>query len=302
MARDAATYLQKCLQCTVAEDRQPKKQALLEEVYPRRRLEQIDFDVQTITPRTSSDNIKIFAMVDVFTRFVRAKAIPDEKADTIARVLIEQWISIFGPMQQLLSDGGPNLIGSAIQELTAMLGSGRTQTYPLHPQANDTVERWNRTLVRDLSSFMATGEEDWDEHIALACFRYSTGLCATTGMTLYKAMFGAEAFDAWGEVDCGCFGDDPDSLAKRLALLHRQLLSKGKISRSRVKRQFDKRVNPDDYEVGERVLLWSVQISTQQGKKIFRPWLGPYIIFARIGRVGYELRAEVGDKNGQSTR
>ncbi len=105
-----------------------------------------------MAPHTTAGNIKILAMVDVFSRFVRAVPIPDEKAETIARVIVDEWISIFGPMVRLLSDRGPNLIGKSVEEMSALLGIGRLRTYPLHPQDNGTVERWNRSVVRDLAS------------------------------------------------------------------------------------------------------------------------------------------------------
>ena len=238
----------------------------------------------------------VLAIVDVFTRYVRARQIPDEKENTIARVLVEDWISIFGPMEWLLSDGGTKLVGNVVKYLKSMLGVGRTQTYSLHPQANGTVERWNRTLARDLASFMATGDADWDEHMALACFRYNTGICAATGMTPYKAEFGIDAFEAWGEVDRACFDDEPEIIAQRLALLHRQLLSKGRVSRSRAKTQYDRRVNSELYEVGDRVLLWSVKLNKEEGKKILKPWIGPYRVKEKIDRVGYELKSKVGNK------
>lgn len=103
-------------------------------------------------------------------------------------------------------------------------------------------------------------------------------------------------FEAWGEVDRACFDDEPESLAQRLALLHRQLLSKGKVSRSRAKTQYDRRVNPELYEVGDRVLLWSIKLNKEEGKKIVKPWIGPYTVKEKIGRVGYELKSEIGYK------
>ena len=90
-------------------------------------------------------------------------------------------------------------------------------------------------------------------------------------MTPYKAMFGVEAFTAWGEVDRGCLEEEHDSLADRLALLHKQLLSKAGVSRARAKKQYDKRVNPEVYRIGDRVLLWSVKIGKDEGKKIVKP-------------------------------
>ena len=59
----------------------------------------------------------------------------------------------------------------------------RVPTTPLHPQVNECVERWNRTLVPDLFCFFSTGSEDWDSHVALACFWYNTGVRVATVIT-----------------------------------------------------------------------------------------------------------------------
>ncbi len=170
--------------------RRPGRQAALEIIHPKGRFEQVALDIQTITPRTNGGNIKIVAMIDVFTRFVRAVPVPDEKATTIARVVVDEWVSIFGPMVRLLSDRGPSLIGKVVDEMAELLGIGRLLTYPLHPQANGTVERWNRTVVRDLASFVSTGESDWDEHVALACFRYNSACAKRRGSRLIRRCLG----------------------------------------------------------------------------------------------------------------
>ena len=150
MARDASKFVRDSLKCTVAEDRQPGKQAFLEIVHLKRRQQLVAFDIQTITPRTKSGNLKVLAMIYVMTRFVRVKSIPDEKAETIALVLVEEWISVFGPMEGLLTDGRTNVVSQIVKELAAMLGIGCTQTYSLHSEANGTVERWNWTIAWDL--------------------------------------------------------------------------------------------------------------------------------------------------------
>ncbi len=174
--KDVVEFIGKCLPCAVREDAGPRRQVPLEVVHPKGRFDQVAVDVQTVTPRTTTGNIKILAMVDVFTRFVRAVPIPDEKAETIARVIVDEWVSVFGTMVRLLSDRGPSLMGKIVEEMSALLGIGRLRTYPLHPQANGTVESWNRTIGRDLASFVSTGAVDWDEHVALACFRYNSSV------------------------------------------------------------------------------------------------------------------------------
>ncbi len=68
------SFVGKCLQCAVSEDRQPGRQAPLEIVHPRGRFEQVAVDVQTITPRTGRGNIKVLAIIDVFYSFSQSRA------------------------------------------------------------------------------------------------------------------------------------------------------------------------------------------------------------------------------------
>ena len=296
MVSDVIKFIRNCLQCAVSEEERSQRQAALEMVHPRRRFEQVAIDIQTITPRTKSGNIKILVMIDVFTRFVRAVPVPNEKATTVAKVLLDEWISVFGPMEKLMSDGGTNLVSKVVENLVARLGIGRMQTYPWHPQANGTVERWNRTVAKEIASFMTTGDSDWDEHVALACLRYNTSIHTATGITPFEAMFGIEAFEAWGEMDLQASEVEAEDLPKRLAALHRVLLSRAKCARSRGKNQYDKIVNETAYSIGDRVLMWSIKLGKEEGKKIIRPWTGPYVVKQKLGRVGFELESEVGKK------
>eukprot|EP00171_Calliarthron_tuberculosum_P012597 IDg12597t1 len=176
-----------------------------------------------------------------------------------------------------------------------MLGIKHLKTYPLHPQANRTVERWNRTLAKYIASFLSTRMEDWDAHVTLACYRYNTSFSEAIGMTPFKAMFGIDAFEAWSELDIESYEDEPINLATGLSRLHSHLV--GKTSRARVHaaKQYDKAVKETEYHVGDRVLLWSSELAKREGNKTCKPWIGPYKVTSKLGRVGYELKSEVGD-------
>lgn len=179
---------------------------------PSRLFKHVAFNVQTITARTQRGNVKFVAMIYVFTRYIREKYIPDEKAITIAAVFVEKWNSVFGSIETLMSGGGPSVVGRLVMYQTEMLAIGRTQIHPIHLKSNVTVERLNRTLFRELSRFMDSGYFEWDEHDSLFRFRYNTGAFTETGMNLFKSMYGINVFEIWGEVDLECFEEEPDSL------------------------------------------------------------------------------------------
>lgn len=85
IVEDTVKHIDSCLQCTVAEDIQHGRQAPLEVKHPEEIFEQIASDVQTITPRAFRDNIMVLSRIDFFTRFVRARALPDEKAKLLRK-------------------------------------------------------------------------------------------------------------------------------------------------------------------------------------------------------------------------
>ena len=255
MAKDVSKYVAECLQCNVSNDCRPSRQADMEVSLPTRRFEEVAVDVVTIAPVTKNGNVKVLVMIDFLTRFVRAVPIPDEKGQTLAKALIDQWISIFGPMERLRSDGNRNFLKGVVASLTSELRISQVRTLPMHPQANGIVERWHRTLARDLASYMATGAQDWDDNVALACFRYNTTVSKSTGCTPFKALFATDAVEASGEVELLGIDDDVDSIAERLDRITKHLISANEKTKRKTKDYYDRSVRAVSYQVGDRVLL-----------------------------------------------
>lgn len=106
------------------------------------------------------------AIVDLFSRYIRAKALQDERAENTVRTLVEEGKSVSSPMEFFFSNGGPDLVGDVAEKLTEVLGAGRMQTSDFHPRANEIVESWTRTLIGDPACLTAAGGSDWEERIA----------------------------------------------------------------------------------------------------------------------------------------
>lgn len=141
---------------------------------------------------------------------------------------------------------------------------------------------------------MASGNSDWDEHAALTCFRYNTGVCAATGMTPFKAIVEVEVFQVWNKVAAACFDEVLDSPPNRLALLHHHLYSMGRESQTRAKEEYYIHFNPAKFEADDSVLLWSVKLSTAEGKKFLKPWTGLYNVNEQLEHIGYAIESEIG--------
>ena len=71
----------------------------------------------------------------------------------------------------------------------AMSSSDCISHIPYHPMGDGLVERMNRSLLSLLHSHVDRNR-DWEEHLQLSLFLYQITRHATTGLSLYKILFG----------------------------------------------------------------------------------------------------------------
>ena len=67
---------------------------------------------------------------------------------TVARVLYERFIAVFGMPAKLPSDQGANFTSALVEELCAVFGIQKCWTTMYHPQCNGQVEHYHQMLFR----------------------------------------------------------------------------------------------------------------------------------------------------------
>ena len=98
--------------------------------------------VGKLTPAKYRNEIcaHVLTMLDGATRYLVAVPIPDLKALTIAKYLMNNWVSIHGVPERLHSDNGTSFTGEVFRELMKLLGIKHTRTPAYIPEGN-RVER-----------------------------------------------------------------------------------------------------------------------------------------------------------------
>ena len=73
-------------------------------------------------PLSYQGNQYAFVFMDYFTKWPEVLPVPDQQAETIARLLVEHVISRHGIPEHLLSDRGPNFLLALLLEVCKLLG------------------------------------------------------------------------------------------------------------------------------------------------------------------------------------
>jgi hypothetical protein len=109
-------------------------------------MERVALDVLGPLPVSNKGNIYTLVMCDCFTKWTEAIAIPDQESRTII-TFINEIVSRFGTPLQIHSDQGTNFESKAFKDMCEFLHIDKTRTSSMRPQANGSVERFNRTLA-----------------------------------------------------------------------------------------------------------------------------------------------------------
>ena len=140
------------------------------------------------------------------TKWADAIPLPNQSASTITATLIKLF-SQMGMPDIVHSDQGRNFESAILKQSLDAFGISKSHTTAYHPEGDGMVERFNRSLLQLLRTYVDT-EFDWEKHLPLALYAYRTAIHASTGVSPHSLMFGREPHSA---VFQPSYGFDPTS-------------------------------------------------------------------------------------------
>ncbi|XP_068204608.1 uncharacterized protein [Palaemon carinicauda] len=154
--------------------------------------------------RSTSGKEHILVLSDLFSKYVWAYPTKDQKATTVAKILVEELFYKYGIPQQLHTDQGRNFESALIKEICKRFNVKKSRTSPYHPEGNGQVERMNRTLYGLLRSLEEEKRNKWPLYLQSLVFAYDITPHSVTVFSPYFLLFGREpciSIESWGYLE-----------------------------------------------------------------------------------------------------
>ena len=264
-------------------------------------MERIQIDVLGPLPLSKNGNRFIVVVVDCFTKWSEAYAIPNQEAHTIIKVFVNEFVSRFGTPLQLHTDLGTNFQSTAFRQMCDLLHIDKTSTTAMRPQANGNVERFNRTLQNMLTSYCEDDQKRWDEYLPQVMMAYRASINSATHQTPAKMVLGRNVvlpFEAvigkpqqTDDLPEQCDIDVYISqLQNRLSRAHDIARKHLKVNANYQKRHYDLRAKKRSFQSGQAVWLSDPHRKVGVCTKLTSKWKGPYLVLKRLDDITYLIK------------
>jgi len=277
MREDVEHYVNQCMTCrTQKPDRSaPSGRMFSFQIYEPG--EQVAIDLIEKLTESLNGNQYIIVAIDMFTRFVDAKAAPDKGAPTFTQFLIE-YCGRYGVPKQILTDHTSTVCNVFTNELLKVFGASHVKATPYHSQGNAVVERANQKIEEKIRLILddPLHDKNWDTVLPIAVLAINTTHHISLGCTPYEMTFGKRPPLQDRNI---VFKATPhDSYARNIQHYMKECYSNAIAIQSapqeRAKEYYESRRRSVLFQLGDRVVIKSPTRSSKLSPK----FLGPYKI------------------------
>ena len=192
MFQDVTNYVKTCPQCQTAKGDYMDPKTKLGSIIANNPMDLLCIDFTKVDPSKSSKE-NILVLTDAFTKFSQAFVTPNQKALTIAKILVDKWFYVYGIPARIHSDQGRSFDNQIMQHLYALYSVEQSTTMPYNLCGNAQCKWFNHTMIGLLTSLSKEQKDNWPLHLPSLVFAYNAMPHSTTGYQPYELMFGCKA-------------------------------------------------------------------------------------------------------------
>ena len=291
--RDVQDYVQSCHECQQRKNPSPKLQPNLQPITVHYPFHTVGMDILEL-PLTRQGNKYALVLIDMFSKWPEAVAIPNRTSKLIAQMFMKLVVYRHSCPNRLLTDRAKDFLGET-KDVLNLVGIKHITSSGYAPQTNGITERFNRTLLDLLSFNVDKDQANWDEALDEALFTARVTVQASTGFSPFYLMKGFDPMlplDPVFQYHQSKYVDQddlsyPEKMQATLSLAWQQAKLNIHEAQKRQIKSADENANEPNYNPGDKVLLnqkEAIYREIGRGAKLGMPWKGPYIIDSIRGK------------------
>jgi hypothetical protein len=260
---------------------------------PKELWEIISVDFVGELPESSGKNV-IMNVVDRHSKLLYSGACNTNiSVEGAARLFLETAWKYEGLPRQIISDRGPQFAAAFTKELNRLLRIKGSSTTAYHPQSDGQTERVNQEMEIYLRIFINHYQNDWTQWLPLATFSWNARINPTTHLSPFAAAHGRQL--RMGMEPTRKHSDErlqnANDMVEKMKEVKQETESALRAAADDMKRFYDAKRRPDEFEVGDEVWLNAKDLTTERpSKKLDYKRLGPFPIVRKVSELAYELK------------
>lgn len=190
MMADIERWCNTCMVCATINQGKPGRTNLRRPEPPKGPWESLQLDFIGPLPSTKGGYRYCLVIIDKFSKWVEAIPTRNNTANTVARVIANQIIPLWGAPIQIESDQGTHFTGQVMKNMCKMLNIKQRLHVSYRPQSSGNVERVNRTIKENIAKQIAQHQNRWIDVLPTVLTVLRATPSKATGISPYELMTG----------------------------------------------------------------------------------------------------------------
>ncbi len=190
MASDIQRWCDTCIVCATINQGKPGRTKLCRPEPPKGPWELLQLDFIGPLPSAKGGYRYCLVIIDKFSKWVEAIPTCNNSANTVARVVANQILPLWGAPIQIESDQGTHFTGQVMKQICQMLNIKQRFHVPYRPQSSGMVEHANRTIKESISKQVAQHKNQWIDALPTVLTILRATPSKATGISPFELMTG----------------------------------------------------------------------------------------------------------------